>query len=112
MIASKLPPWWSCIATAIHTKSFNCFVSTAKHLFVRRWSTRIFRGDPAVDTNCRTVCQVVYRKGLTRQEIYLLHDELSEGINLMGENGVTLPDAVESVLAEFERGGFIESPTG
>jgi hypothetical protein len=89
VIVSKLPPSWffGAFATVIHSKAFNCFVSTARHPFLwRRWTTRLYLGDPGVDRHFKTHCTVLYSASLSKSEVHEVHDELSQRLDLYGSN--------------------------
>ena len=111
MIASELSPsrLWGAVATSIHTRSFNCFVSTARQLFLwNTWSTQLYIGDPGVDTESKFYCRVVYSKWLNRERIYAGHSELSHILDVMGEDGYSLPEAAESIFEIWLRYGAIK----
>jgi hypothetical protein len=80
-IVREFPPsrLSSVLRTTIHTKSFNCRVSTARHLLLwKMWSTQVYPGDPDVDSyfNIRTYYRVVYAKSLNKERVYAAHRDL------------------------------------
>jgi|ERR1700674_2309083 hypothetical protein len=111
MIVSDLPPSriLGSMATSIHTVVFNCFISTArKGLFSNQWSTVFFDGDPGVDAAVRCCGSVTYRRDLSRTERVAIHRELSSRLDGMGQNGTHLASAVEALVTDFARRGFLE----
>jgi hypothetical protein len=116
MIVSQLPPSRSrgSVAASVHTASFNCFVSTVKGLFfARRWQTLIVQGDPGVDKDCKAFARLFYQRGLEEIIFHQTHDILVAMLNDLGDSGMTLRDAIGSLLmdepvCELFRRGIIE----
>jgi hypothetical protein len=112
VIVSKLPPSWffGAFADVIHAKAFNCFVSTARHpLLWRRWTTRLYFGDPAVDRHFKTHCTFLYSEFLNKRDVQELHDELSRRLDSMAEDGsFEFSHAVSSIVDELRGRGVIE----
>lgn len=105
MIASKLPPsrLLGSVAAAVHTKSFMCFVSTARTLiFFGPWETAVYRGDPAVSTSVKMLAKAFYKSDAERQVIHQLHDKLVAELDALGESGRELGEAVASVLMRWK----------
>lgn len=101
MIASRLPPSrvFGGVATAIHTSSFRCFVSTArKFLASRRWETVIFSGDPALRDALAPCAWRFYPTGFKRDDIYRIHDASSEWLNDLGGSRSSLTEAASAVI--------------
>lgn len=109
MIDSKLPPSWffGAFATAIHTHPFNCFVSTSRNVLLwKRWSTRLYLGDPAVDGYARTYCTIIWAAHLHKIDVYQLHDSISDRLNSAGDQGFEWPLAASLALDEFRYQGI------
>jgi len=112
VIASELPPSriLKSIATAIHTKSFNCFVSTARHLILwNLWNTQIYLGDPSMDKQIKLCLRIVYTKNLARDQIYEIHRNLSRQINEYGDIGMDLGSAMGNAYRRLLDAGFVRS---
>ncbi|HEV2732268.1 MAG TPA: hypothetical protein VGV15_19730 [Terriglobales bacterium] len=111
MIVCNLPPsfFLGSVATAVHTKSFNCFVSTARNgRLLNRWATLVLDGDPAVDKQYKLRGSVGYRKDVTKAARLAAHRELVERLDATGEQGSLLALALEAIFKDFEDRGIIE----
>jgi hypothetical protein len=112
VIATELPPsrFLKSIATALHTKSFNCFVTTARHLILwNLWNTQIYLGDPGVDKQFKLCLRIVYTKGLQRAQIYDIHRRLSAQIDEYGDIGMDLGSAMGNAYRQLLDAGFVQS---
>jgi hypothetical protein len=118
MITSRLPPsrFRGSVATSIHTDSFNCFVSTVRGLiFSRRWQTLIVNGDPGFDKHCKAFARFFYQRGLSETDVWMIHDALAATLSDLGESGMTLEEAMDSLLlngpfSELFKRGTVEPP--
>lgn len=97
MIASRLPPEPpdGRLATAIHTATFNCFISTAP--VNSRWETVIFEGDPGIDRSSSARLRMLHPADCDPHDAALLNEIVSTGLDMFGEAGVSLSDACERV---------------
>lgn len=80
-----------------------------------RWQTLIVSGDPDVDKDCKAFARFFYRRGLGETDVRKIHDALAAALNDVGESGMTLENATDSLLvdapfSEFFRLGIIEPP--
>jgi len=122
MITSRLPPSriFGSVAAAIHTTSYNCFVSTARRMFISsRWETMIFEGDPGVDPRIKQCFRASYAKGLSRSQVYALHDEAVNRFDERGETGKQpefegtgspLFRVALSIFIDFDSRGVLQVP--
>jgi hypothetical protein len=110
MIASRLPPsrFLGSLASAIHTPSFNCFVSTARRFFFsRRWETMIFKGDPAVDFKVSRCFCLIYCREVNRSNIEELHDLVCKGLEQFVAAQMDLPEACDEVALPLLQRGVV-----
>ncbi len=105
MIVSRLPPDPpdGDVACAIHTPTFNCFVSTSPDN--GRWETMIFEGDPGVDDNWSPCLRFVHPADCDAQDAALLNEAIAFGLDLYGDAGVTLEEAGKKVFWTLVRKG-------
>jgi len=103
-VVRELPPsrLWGMLLTTVHTKSFKCCVSTARHFFLWNiWSTQVYPGDPddvGSDFNLQTYYRVVYAKRLKKEKVYAAHRELCCLLNRIGEDGYPLQAALGDIF--------------
>lgn len=95
----------------IHNKSFQCCVSTAKEGLFQKQSTIIL--EPKTGNNIgagaaglRLCGKVIYSSSLRTNDRFQFHDAIAKTLDEFGEEGCTLEEALEQILADLKRRGI------
>jgi hypothetical protein len=86
-----------------------------------RWETIVFDGDPGVDRTIKRCLRVFYAKGVSRSQVYALHDEAVARFDELGDIGKQPPPGDEdtstplfrvalSIFIDFDSRGVLQVP--
>ncbi len=108
MIVSNRKHAFGAKCGTIHTDAFKCVVSTAKECLFQKQSTMIIEGDMIQDrANCRSCGKIVYAESLRRSDRLQFHDIVCKLLDELGEDGMTLGQALENIYAELKKRGVV-----
>jgi hypothetical protein len=95
----------------IHTKSFQCCVSTAKEGWFQKQSTIIL--EPKIGntvggaaSGLRPCGKVIYSPTLRKSDRLQFHDVIAKTLDAFGEEGFTLEEALEQIFVDLKRRGI------
>jgi hypothetical protein len=98
-------------AAAIHNKSFQCRVTTAKEGWFQKLSTIVF--EPKIGNTVeagaagfRLCGKVVYSPTLRKSDRFQFHDAIAKTLDALGEEGCNLEEALEQIFADLKRRGI------
>ncbi len=108
MIVSNRKHAFGSKAATIHTDAFKCMVSTAKEGLLKPLSTMIVEGDMSNDpANCRACGKIIYASSLRSQERIQLHDIVAKMLDDLGNEGISMNEALEVVFEELKKRGVV-----
>jgi len=93
----------------IQTSDFQCVVSTAKEGLHEKPSTMIAEGGPLdLPHQIRPCGKLVYSDALSLEERYSIHDVVTQMLDVAGQKGAVLYDAIQTVITDMNERGVLK----
>jgi len=105
MISSNTKKHFGGKVATIETPTFSCFVSTAKDGFFKKQSLVIFDTTKGF-SNRQLAAKLVYNDLLDSNARLGLHDAIIHSIDESGMNGITLLNALQTLLVGLHEEGI------